>query len=122
MVFDGTRVVGGASRLFKACRAACPDAEIISYVDLDKFTGGVYEALGFTLEHALAPDYWSIWRGVPGWKEYVRRHKSATKRSNLAKLEGFDPALSEFENCKAMGLHFIFHSGRMKMRFSPTRR
>lgn len=109
---DGSVVVGGASRLFKQLKQAALGAgaeKMISYVDLDKYQGDVYSSLGFELEAELEPDYWTLWPGS------VRRHKTATKRAALAKLPGFDPALSEFENTQRMKLWRIYHSGRLKL-------
>ena len=98
--------------MFKAlhrCAVEAGAVQMVSYVDLDKYQGGVYERLGFRLDAEIAPDYWTIWPGLE------RRHKTATKREHLAKLEGFDPALSEFQNTQAMGLFRIYHSGRLRM-------
>lgn len=107
----GTRVVGGASRLFKAL---APDSPVVSYVDLDKFEGGVYKTLGFELDEYIGPDYFINPAG-----RNVRLHKSQVRRSNLAKRDGFDPALSEFENCQAMQLYRVYHSGRLRMVWQP---
>lgn len=104
---DGHAIPGAAQRLFKAL--VRPEERVISYVDHDKFTGTVYEHLGFTHEAHLLPDYWTV------WGNRQRRHKTATKRSNLAKLPGFDPELTEFENANRMGLHRIYHSGRSRV-------
>lgn len=52
---DDVRVVGGASRLFKAFIKDHPEASIISYCDLSKFTGKVYEEIGMKLHHITEP-------------------------------------------------------------------
>ena len=70
----------------------------------------MYKRLGFVSDRVLAPDYWTV-------HGRVRKHKTATKRSALAKRADFDPAQSEYENCQRMGLYRVYHSGRMKLRF-----
>ena len=107
---DGRVIAGAASRLFNAF---CIDQPVYSYVDLDKFTGGVYEALGFTSLHDIAPDYWTI-------KGRKRQHKTATKRSKLKGLPGFVETESEFQNTQRMGLFRIYHSGRRCVIFHPN--
>lgn len=101
---DGRSIAGAATRLFNAFGSLPP---LVSYVDLDKFTGGIYERLGFRASHYVRPDYMTVWPGG------MRRHKTATRLDRLCRMEGFDPKLSEFENCERMGLHRIFHSGRL---------
>ena len=108
---DGRTVPGAAQRLFKALLAQVPESVgLVSYVDLDKYDGGLYKRLGFVSDRVLAPDYWTV-------HGRVRKHKTATKRSALAKRADFDPAQSEYENCQRMGLYRVYHSGRMKLRF-----
>lgn len=60
---SGVRVVGGASKLFKHFIDSHPGESIISYCDLSKFNGDVYEKIGMTLHHTTEPA--KIWsRGV----------------------------------------------------------
>lgn len=113
---DGRAIAGAASRLFKAFN---PDGEVVSYIDLDKFEGSIYERLGFKYDSYIEPDYMTLWGGSAA--DMHRRHKTATRRSELAKLEGFDPNLSERENCLNMGIYRIYHSGRVKVVWSPKR-
>lgn len=51
----GLRVSGGASRLFNQFIKDCNPSSIISYCDLSKFSGSVYEKLGFVLDHKSSP-------------------------------------------------------------------
>lgn len=48
-------IIGGAQKLFKHFIAAYSPKSIISYCDLSKFTGAVYEKLGFTLLRNPSP-------------------------------------------------------------------
>lgn len=49
------RVAGGASRLFKHFLQENPGKSVISYCDLAKFTGKVYEEIGMTLNNVTPP-------------------------------------------------------------------
>ena len=109
---DGV-VVGGASRLMAAAIPLLRTRNVrrlVSYIDLDKYRGGVYETLGFGNPEYIAPDYWTI-------HGKQRRHKTATKRAALAAAypEKFDPTLTEEENCRKLGIFRIYHSGRVKV-------
>jgi hypothetical protein len=46
-----TNVIGGANRLFKHFIKAYSPESILSYADIAKTRGGLYETLGFTLDH-----------------------------------------------------------------------
>ena len=54
------QVVGGASRLFKHALELLKSSSIISYCDMSKFDGGVYERLGMKLVRINTPqEIWS---------------------------------------------------------------
>lgn len=103
---DGRNIAGAASRLLKAFGDT---PKLVSYIDLDKFTGDIYRTLGFTLDGYIDPDYMTVWPGA------IRKHKTSTRKDRLAKLPGFNAELTEFANCEAMGIHRIYHSGRMRV-------
>ena len=50
-------VIGGASKLFKYFLKTYKPKSIISYSDIAKTTGKLYETLGFKLDHASKPQY-----------------------------------------------------------------
>jgi len=113
---DGCVIPGGAKRLFDrltACALADGAVEMVSYVDCDKYQGGLYEALGFDFDGDIAPDYWTLWNCSPNT---IRRHKTATKRCALRRLPGFREEETEFENCQRMKIWRIYHSGRKRYR------
>lgn len=103
---DGRNIAGAASRLLKAFGDT---PKLVSYIDLDKFTGDIYRTLGFTLDGYIDPDYMTVWPGA------IRKHKTSTRKDRLAKLPGFNAELTEFANCDAMGIHRIYHSGRVRV-------
>ena len=51
----GLSVTGGASKLFNYFVKHYQSKSIISYCDLAKFTGHVYEQIGMKLDHTTAP-------------------------------------------------------------------
>ena len=54
------KVVGGAEKLFKAFLTKYKPVSIISYCDFSKFTGSVYERLGFKQKGKITPSkHWS---------------------------------------------------------------
>lgn len=109
------QVVGGASRLFTAFLRDVRPNRVISYSDSDMFEGNLYSVLGFNKVRDVPPDYTSVWGGI-------RRHKSYTRRTNLARLlgEAFDPNKSEMQNLINAGVFVIFNSGRTKWEWKPS--
>ena len=73
----GVRVVGGASRLFRAFVQNNPGVSVISYCNLAKFTGDVYEQIGMTLDNISAPA--KVWSKG---KEFIT--------DNLLRQRGYD--------------------------------
>lgn len=72
-------VVGGAERLFKYFIKTQNPESVISYCDISKFTGDVYERLGFSLLRQSLPQ--KIW-SKSNSKEYIT--------DNLLRQRGFD--------------------------------
>ena len=73
----GVEVVGGASKLFKFATNQMELDSIVSYCDLAKFSGDVYEKMGMTLVNRSAPNV--VWS---------RENKHVT--SNLLRQRGYD--------------------------------
>ena len=71
------KVLGGASRLFAAYLAEHEDESVISYCDLSKFNGSVYEKIGMELSHVTSPA--KIWS---------KGNKKIT--DNLLRQRGYD--------------------------------
>ena len=104
------RVVGGASRLLKAfIRTAVGCESIISYSDNRWFTGGMYEQLGFSFIHEVAPDYKYT-------KGRLLQHKGRFQRSQLAKRDDIDfrPEETEVKNANRNGWFRIWDCGKKK--------
>lgn len=106
------RVVGGASRLLAAWKAAARNWHtLITYCDLSVFDGGLYRSMGFDLVSVSAPDYKVI---LAGGRE--RMHKSRVRKANLKKLLGekYDDAKSEAQMCRENSIFRVWDCGRAK--------
>ena len=74
---SNVKVLGGASRLFAAYLVEHEDESVISYCDLSKFNGSVYETIGMELSHVTSPA--KIWS---------KGNKKVT--DNLLRQRGYD--------------------------------
>lgn len=85
-------VVGGANRLFEYAKTLFSGKKIVSYCDRSKFTGKMYDRLGFTANKLVEPGYfWTDGTAI------ISRHKCQHK--SLEKwLTSYDPTKSESEN------------------------
>ena len=101
----GFTVVGGTKRLFKHLLSLVDYETIISYNNMDKFTGDTYESLGMNFESVSIPYGWI--RNT----EYLPRY--ATQKSKLVK-QGFDKNLSESEIMRSEGFEKIYFTGVSK--------
>lgn len=102
----GVTIVGGAEKMFSHfVRSYNPDSAV-SYCDLSKFTGNVYNRLGMNLVRVSPPNYkWAKFQQV--YSRYqCQKHK-------LSKLLGdaFDPNLSESDNMIEAGFVKIYDCG-----------
>ena len=101
----GFTIIGGAERLFKNLQKIIDFQEIISYNNMDKFTGEVYGRLGMSFENISIPYGW-IRNG-----RYLPRY--ATQKSKLIK-QGYDKNLSESEIMRSEGFEKIYFTGVSK--------
>ena len=101
----GFTVIGGTERLFKNLQKMVDYKEIISYNNMDKFTGEVYERLGLSLESITIPYGWISDR------RFVPRYQ--TQKSKLIK-QGFDKNKSESEIMRDEGFSKIYLTGVQK--------
>ena len=102
-----TSVVGGVSKLFKFYINTYNHEEIVSYTDKRWFSGKMYEALGFKLDHESSPNYWYT-RGSN------REHRVKYQKHKLhALLENFDSAKTEWQNMQDHGYDRIWDCGNL---------
>lgn len=105
---SGVTVVGGFSRLLKAV-----DRPLMSYVDLDWFSGRGYAAAGFIHERDTGPGY--FWTDGNDIISRYRCRKSRLKEW----LPGFDASLSESENLFRAGYRRFWNSGNSVWIWNP---
>jgi hypothetical protein len=85
-------IIGGAQKLFSAFVREVDPKSIVSYCDISKFNGNIYETLGFKFSHTSQPNYVYI-KG----REILSRYQS--QKHKLKKLlDNYNNELSESDN------------------------
>lgn len=103
-------IVGGAEKIFKAMLSELKPKSIITYCDISKFTGEVYNKLGFRADELgiTQPNYKWV-----GNNEVLSRYQ--TKKHNLI-LEGYEEyGGTEDEIMINRGYLKIYDSGNLKL-------
>ena len=100
----GYQVVGGASKLLTFFKEKYQPTSIVSYCNLSKMSGNVYEQIGFILKDITDPNY--VW--VRG-KEVLTRYQC---QKHKLLQEGFEGD-SEFDIMSNRGYFRIFDSGNL---------
>ena len=98
-----TTIVGGASKLFKHFLKTHNPDSIISYQDISKFNGNIYEKMGFRLSHISEPNY--VWCDKKN--NYLSRYQ--TQKHKLLEL-GYAGS-SENSIMEARGYFKIYNCG-----------
>lgn len=99
-------VIGIAGKFLSYFEKKYNPKQIISYADKRWSIGGLYNKLGFTLDHISLPNYWYIKNNT------IRHHRFGFQKHLLKdKLETFDSNLTEWENMKANGYDRIWDCG-----------
>ena len=103
----GYHVIGGAGKLLASFERNYKPTFLISYADRRWSKGNLYKALGFTLDHISAPNYWYLRRKNEG-----RIYRYAFRKSVLPKvLDKFDPSKTEIQNMLDNGFNYIWDCG-----------
>lgn len=105
-------IVGGASKLFKACKnwaVGNKYKEIVSWSDNRWSCGRVYESLGFVLDEELGPDYQYV--NFKGPKKRIS--KQSQKKSNTKCPDN----MTEKEYALQNGLARIWDCGKKRWKF-----
>lgn len=100
----GTRVIGGASRLFKYFVNKHNPESVVSYADRRWSVGGLYKTLGFEKYNESKPNYYYLVGGK-------RKNRFNFRKSRLVSKYGCDPSISEREFCKSMKWYRIYDCG-----------
>jgi hypothetical protein len=101
-----TKVIGGASKLFKYFIDNYQPTEIISYANRSHSNGGLYEKLNFIYSHTTNPNYYYI-------VDKIRKHRFTYKKNKLVK-DGFDSKKTEHEIMLERKIYRIYDSGQLK--------
>ena len=102
-----THVIGGAGKILRHFERHFSPKKLISYADRRWSSGGLYDALGFKLDHISAPSYWYLDQSFS--KRIYRYAFAKYKQKKL--LKTFDQNLTELENMKANGYSWIWDCG-----------
>ena len=95
-VKTGYHIPGGAGKLLKHFERTYRPKSLVSYADRRWSQGGLYEKLGFTLDHASRPDYW-YWNYKKSG--FVLESRIKYQKHKLPKLlDKFDRSKTEIQN------------------------
>lgn len=106
-------VVGGSSKLFKYFSAQYQPEEVISYSDIARTSGHLYETLGFQLERITEPNY--TWVNTKD-DSYLTRYQTQ-KHTLLKKYPDINPEYTEKEIMISKGYVQVFDSGNKVWRW-----
>jgi hypothetical protein len=108
----GVKVVGGSSKLFKACANWCASNganKIVSWSDNRYSDGGVYEKMGFKRAGELPPDYYYV-----DMKNPKRR---ISKQSQSKKKADCPEGMTELQWANSRGLSRIWDCGKIRWEY-----
>lgn len=114
-----TNIVGGSERMFKYFLNRYLPTSILSYCNIAKFTGRVYNTLGFklsTTEPITEPNY--IWTN-PKTGRILTRYN--TMKKNLVAQGYGDESQSEDEIMMSHGYYKLYDSGNLRFEYSGIR-
>lgn len=111
---NGVAVVGGAEKLFSYFIEKTKANTVISYVDISKFTGEVYNRLGFEIskrEPITQPNY--VWIKPGGTRPSVlSRYKTTKEKLVQAGLDRFGN--TEDEIMENLGYYKLYNCGNIR--------
>lgn len=108
----GMQVVGGSSKLFKACATWCSEngiKKIVSWSDNRYSDGSIYSKLGFNKIEELPPDYYYVDTSSP-----KRRISKQSQSKNNSKCPR---GMTELEWANSRGLSRIWDCGKSRWEF-----
>ena len=99
----GSRVIGGASKMFKYFLKRYDPEEIVSYSDNRFFSGGLYKKLGFTFKRESPPNYFYI-------VGHSRMNRFKYRKDRLV-AEGYNASKTEHQIMIERGIYRIYDCG-----------
>lgn len=109
----GVNVVGGASKLFRACTEWCASngiEKIVSWSDNRYSDGGVYGKMGFKMAGELPPDYYYVY--------IVNPKRRISKQSQSKKKSECPSDMTELEWANSRGLSRIWDCGKIRWEYA----
>jgi len=103
-----TSIVGGASKLLSFFEQIYHPRGIVSYADLRRSDGNLYNKLGFVLNHCSEPNYFYFKAN-----RIIKRYRAQKKNLQNILKEGFDPSLSESINMFKNNYRRVWDCGNM---------
>lgn len=104
---SGYSVVGGAEKMFKAFVENYKPSSIISYCNIAKFTGKVYNNLGFKINRVTEPNYvWCKGRDI--------KTRYQTQKNRLVKQELGTSDMTEDQIMQSLGYVKIYDCGNLQ--------
>lgn len=114
---NNVNVIGGSEKMFKYFLDVYKPASIISYCNIAKFTGAVYERLGFKFIGYTIPNY--VWYDLN--RNVVLNRYKTTKKKLLEEYDIEDgPEVTEDSIMKSLGFLKIYDCGNAKYLFERT--
>lgn len=107
---SGTVVTGGAQKMFKAFISKYSPSSILSYCDVSKFQGGVYEKLGFSYMGITDPGY--VWVKADDPSCVLTRYR--TQKSKLISMGYGSYGNTENEIMTNIGYIKVYNCGNAK--------
>ena len=107
-----TRVVGGASKLFKHFINEYDPESIVSFSMNDISDGNLYKHLGFETDEKITQSYWYIHPGT-----FKRYHRSSWTKSEIVRKgirDKIDGSWTEKQVMEELGYFCIYDSGQLK--------
>lgn len=108
-----TRVMGGASKLFKHFVNTVHPDSIISYADRRWSVGNLYDRLGFKLYNKSKPNYFYIVNGR-------RMNRFNFRKSELVRKYGCPENVNEHQFCMSQGWYRIYDCGCLCYRWDAS--
>ena len=106
---SGVQIIGGVSKLLKACKQYCKDndiSELVTWSDNRWSEGNVYEKTGFSLDAELPPDY--------SYVNLKSSKKRISKQSQKKSKTGCPSTQTEREWCAEHDLARIWDCGKKR--------
>lgn len=107
---NNTKVVGGYSRLISHIKNELHIENLMSFADRRVSNGDLYLKSGWKFDSVSSPCYWYF-------KNKQIYHRSNFMKYKLKNMNGFDHALTEWENMIKMGYDRVWDCGNLKFIF-----